>query len=203
MKYRRYGKFRFSDYTSSWFAIILISFLILIGIFTNTKFYLLIVPLMFLGIMVWSIYKPNRECFSISGNTLIIIQGRKKQSIDIPYNPTVILSYADLCPPIAKRIGSGNQTYLLKGRYAVSILQNVSLETVLSRLHKNHVFRYTATMVEECFNEQQYIYSFVCNQELLQKLLANKTCLLIIPESLMKMVSVDLNSKNVYIDKCY
>ncbi len=203
MKYRRFGKFRFRDYTSAWFAIVFLFVVVIFGFLTDTQFYLLIWPLLFLMNMAWSIYKPNSERFLISGNTITIMQGRKKQEVSIPSEPTLIVSYADVCPPLAKRISYGNQTYMLKGRYAISILQKIPLETVFERLHKKYMCKYTNTTVEACFGEYLCVYSFVGNQEMFDKLLANRNCQIIIPETLLNQISIDLHQIDVHIDTGY
>ena len=203
MKYRRYGKFYFSDYISTWFAIAFLFVLVVDGFFTGIQLYLLIWPLLLIFIMTWSIYKPNREYFWISGDTITIMRGKKKHTVSIPVEPTFVLSYADVCPPLAKRLRCGNQTYILKGRYAISILQKLPLETVVERLHQNYTSKYMTSTVEECFNENFYVYSFVCNQEILDKLLSNRNCQIIIPESIGNQISIDLQSVKVHIDTGY
>ena len=203
MKYRRYGKFRFRDYTSAWLVIVFLFVLVVVGFLTDTQFYLLIWPLLLLMIMAWSIYKPNSERFLISGDTITIMQGRKKQKVSIPSELTLVVSYADVCPPLAKRMSYGNQTYMLKGRYAISILQKIPLETALVRLHQNYTNKYTTSTVEACFEEYLHVYSFVGNQELLDELVSNKNCQIIIPETLLNQISIDLHQINAYIDTGY
>lgn len=203
MAHPRYGKFRFRDYISGWFAIIFFLVIVIDGYLTNTLVHLLIWPLFLSMIMAWSIYKPNRERFIISDNIITIIQGRKEQKVIIPSEITLVVSYADVYPPLAKRVGGVNQTYVLKGRYAVSILHKVPLERVLECLHKNYARKYFMSTIEERFNEQTFIYSFVCNRELLDDLLVRENYQLIIPESLLKMVFVNQNTANVYVDVGY
>lgn len=202
MKYRRYGKFHFRDYTSAWFVVVFLFVLVVVGFLTDTQIYLLIWPLLLLMIMAWSIYKPNSEHFLISGDTITIMQGRKEQKVSIPSEPTLVVSYADVCPPLAKRMGYGNQTYMLKGRYAISILQKMPLETALVRLHQNYTRKYTTSTVEACFDEY-LVYSFVGNQEMLDKLLSNRNCQIIIPETLLNEISIDLHQINVHLDTGY
>ena len=203
MMYRRYGKFRFFDYTSTWLAIVFLFALLVVSLLTDIQFYLLIFPLVIIIAMAWSIYKPNSERFLISGDTITIMQGRKKQKVSIPFEPTLVVSYADICPSLAKRISYGNQTYMLKGRYAISILQKIPFETALAQLHLNYTRKYTNSTVEERFDESLYVYSFVGNQEMLDKLLANRNCQIIIPETLLNQISIDLHHINVYIDIGY
>ena len=203
MNYRRYGKFRFRDYTSAWLVIVFLFVLVVVGFLTDTQFYLLIWPLLLLMIMAWSIYKPNSERFLISGDTITIMQGRKKQEVSIPSEPTLVVSYADVCPPLAKRVSYGNQTYMLKGRYAISILQKIPLEIAIVRLHENYTRKYTNSTVEACFDEHLYVYSFVGNQEIVDKLIANNKCQIIIPESLLSQLPINLNQINAHIDTGY
>lgn len=198
--YRRYGEFRFRDYISAWFAISLLLVLMVVGVLTEIQVYWLIWPLFFILIMGWSIYKPNSECFLIFSDTITVVQGRQKRNITIPSEATIILSYADVCPPLAKRIGYGNQTYMLKGRYSISILQKIPLETVFNRLHQNHTYKYTNSTVEACFDEYLYVYSFVGNQEILDKLVANRNYQIIVPETLVHQISIDLHQINVHVD---
>ena len=203
MKHKRYGKFRFSDYISGWIAILIMLELTIAGILTDIKIYLLVCHILVLISMAWSIYKPNSESFSISDDEIIITRGKKEEKISIPLNPTLIVSYADVCPPLAKRISYGLPTYMLKGRYAISILQNTPLETVLKLLHKNYTRKYTASIVEECFDEHLYVYSFVGNKEILDKLLDNRNYQMIIPETLLNQISIDIHQTTAYVDSGY
>ncbi len=202
MEHWRYGKFRFRDYISSLFAIAFMLVLVVIGFLTSTRFTLLIGPLAFLVIMVWSLYIPNRERFSISGDIITTIQGRKKRGIVIPHEPTLVVSYADVCLQFAKGINCGNQTHLLKGRYAVSILRNMPLETALKQLHQKYMRKYTNSTIEAVFDDYQYVYSFVCNQELLQ-LVTHRSCQIIIPETLLHQLLIDSSQANIFIDTGY
>ena len=203
MMYRRYGRFSFCDYISSWLAIVFLFALVVVCFLTDTLVYLFILPLLVLIFMVWSIYEPNSERFLISDDTITITKGRKKQNVFIPSSPTFVISYADVCSSFAKRVNYGNQTFMLKGRYAISILQNTPIEITLAQLHSNYTRKYTNTTLEVYFDEKQYVYSFVGNQEILDKLIANRNCQIIIPESLFNQISIDLHQVNVYIDNGY
>ena len=203
MEYRRYGKFHFSDYASAWLSIVFLFVLVVVGFLTDTQIYLLFWPLLLIIIMIWSIYKPNSERFLISSDTITIMQGRKKKKVSIPSEPTLVISYADVCHPLAKCISYGNQTYMLKNRYAISILQNIPLETAFERLHQNYTRKYTNSTVEAYFDERLYVYSFVGNQKLLDKLLTNRNCQIIIPATLLNQISIGLHQINVHIDTGY
>lgn len=204
MNYHRYGKFRLSDYTSAWFASTFMFVLVVVGLLMDEKIHLLVWPLIMSVVVVWSVLRPNMECFTLADDRIIVKKDRKRKEIDIPPALTLIVSYADVCPPIAKRIGSiGNQTYLLKGRYAISILQKMALEDALERLHQKNVRKYTMSTIESFFDDHSYIYSFVCEQSLFDKLIGNRECQLIIPESLLDKLFVDPSAVNVHIDTGY
>lgn len=205
MEYRRYGKLRFGDYCSAWIGTAIIFVLIIITSVTGAPLFLILYALTLAVYMLYSIFIPNSERFSICDNVIITKKGRKKQEIAIPVELTLIVSYADLCTSLAKRVSIGNQTYMLKNKCAVSILQKIPLETALEGLHPKYAWKYTNTMIEECFDDYRhvYIYSFVCDQNLLDKLIGDRECLLIIPESLSDRVSVNSSNVNVYIDTGY
>lgn len=111
-----------------------------------------------------------------------------------------MVSYADVCPPLTLRTAIGNQTHILKDKYAVSILQKMPLGIAIEALHRNQIHNYTTSIVQRVFDDCRYIYGFVCNQSQIDKLIANQNCLLIIPESLQEKLSVDQSIVDVHID---
>ena len=114
-----------------------------------------------------------------------------------------MVSHADVCPPLAMHTDMGNKTHILKDKVAVSILQKMPVEVVLDVLHRNYVRKYTTSRIRTVFDDYRYIYSFVCNQSLLDALIANRKCLLILPESLSKGMTFELSADNVVIDLGY
>jgi len=201
MEYNRYGKFRARDYFSAWLAII-VYLLIVIFNLKDAPFYLLALPIILSVDTAWSVYAPNRERFSIIGNMIIAKKGRRKMEITIPSEPTLIVSYVDICPPMEKRVGS-LKSYVLKDRYAISIIQKMKLEDVLVHLHEKYVKKYSNETIEASFSRDCFFYSFVCEGDLLNKVLQNRQCLLIIPESLSEKIVFNSEAENVYIDMGY
>lgn len=150
---------------------------------------------------VWLILSPQLEQFVIDSDIIISRFGRKKHTINLPNELTLVISYADICPPFAVRTAIGNRTHILKGKYAVSILHKLPLNIALEKLHSNYVKTYTTSTIQRVFISHQYIYSFVCDdQSLLSRLIMNKQCQLIVPESLRDQISVDLHPINTYVD---
>jgi len=94
----------------------------------------------------------------------------------------------------------GNRTHILKDKYAVSILRETPLDAALDGLHRNGMKKYTSSWVQTVFEGCRYVYGFVCDQAMLDELIADRPCLLIIPESLSGKIAVCSAAANVYID---
>ena len=58
-------------------------------------------------------------------------------------------------------------------------------------------------MVKNAFEPRLFIYSFVCNQSMIDTLAAGRDCLFILPESLKEQVFIKQEAADVYIDKGY
>lgn len=203
MEYYRWGKFRFGDFYIAWLAIgCLLSFSIA-SIILQLSAILSIFPIMYAVVWILKILIPHRERFALGDNTIAIARGKKIRTINLPPMLTLVVSYADVCPPLAIHTDIGKPTHILKGKFAVTVLRDMQLDVVLEALHRNHVQKYTTSTIQAVFNGYQFIYSFVCNQLMLEKMLVNRKCLLVVPESLAEKVSFDLQNKSVYIDMGY
>ncbi len=192
--FKRYGKFNYRDYLSAWVAMLflwLLSFsLIYIGEFS---FGIIIISLTLLWIL--SIFIPYFEFFYIESGKIYVHKGLSKHNFEIT-NKTLIISYTDIHFPLEI------QSYILKNKYSVSIVQQDDIALVSNMLHKNHVKKYTNNTIENnfgnCFN-----YSFVCNQQILNQLLENNVKV-IIPESLIGVFNFDnIKQCKVYFDLGY
>lgn len=129
MEYNRYGKFRARDYFITWFGIGVYLLIVIVNL-KDAPFYLLVLPIVLSLYMAWPVYDPNRERFLIIGNTIITKKGKKKQEIIIPYEPTLIVSYADIGTLLSKRLCAPNEKYVLThlhGKYATKY-SNESIE---------------------------------------------------------------------------
>lgn len=200
MKNRRFGKFRLRDYCISWISIVSLLLFSIASTVLELSFLFVIFPIVYAVILLGVILLPHREQFAINSNSITVFLGKKTQTISLPSELTLVVSYADICPPLAMRTAVGNQTHILKDKFAVSILQKMPVDVALESLHKNRVQKYTTSRIQTVFDDHRYIYSFVCNQSLLDELIANRECLLIIPESLFNVISFDTSIMNVHID---
>ena len=200
MKNYRYGEFRLGDYCMSWVGIVVLLAFSIAVIAMNLPFLYAIFPIVYALIWIWRILAPHYEMFCISGNTISVFRGKKTRTIILPPELTVVVSHVDICPPLTKRTPIGNQTHILKDKYAISILKGMQMDTAVEKLHRNYVQTYTTSTIQTAFDDYQFIYSFVCNQSLFDTLTNNGHCKIIIPESLLGKVSVDPSIMDVYID---
>ena len=200
MRYRRYGEFRVGDYLGSWFGIAVLLVLAIASVLLRVSIWYVFIPIVFSIVWLVFILVPNFECFVLHKDSITAFLGKRRRVIAIPRKVTLVISSADICPPFAIRTACGKQTHVLKNRYAVSILYEMPLEATLEVLHKNYVQEYTTSMIKAYFEEYRYIYSFVCNQELLKALMVGREGILIIPESLQGELTLNSELWKIYID---
>lgn len=200
MKNYRYGIFNASDYCITWISVVFLLLFSVASLILDLSFFFVAVPIAYDLILLWKILIPHTEQFVLNKNEIIVYKGKKEYLIALPTKITLVVSYADICPPFAKRISLWNQTHILKDKYAVSILRDISPERVFDTLHQCPAQQYTTSTVQTVFDDYQYIYSFVCNQSLIEKLVARKQCVVIVPQSLFSKVSIDSKKAEVYID---
>lgn len=195
---KRYGKFRFFDYIESWIAVLFLIVFTVIRFF-NSNFLFALISLGYSIALLLAIIVPNQERYIMCNHQIRVFRGKKEHFISLPSALTVVISYVDICPPLAKKTAVGNTTHVLKDKYAVTLLQKLPPEEVLLRLHSTYVKHYTTSMMIDLFNSR-FIYSFVCDDLLLRNILTNHCCTVIVPDSLMEQVHIDYTCVSVHID---
>lgn len=203
MTNRRLGKFRFGDYNSSWISMVILLSFSSASAIMELPYLLIIFPTLYALIWLGAILFPYCEQFSINSDSIFVRKGRHTRTIHLPTDLTIIVSYADVCPPLSIRTTLGNQTHVLKDKFAVSILQKIPVDVALETLHQHHIPKYTTSSIRTAFDDHRYIYSFVCDQLLFDALVDSKKCLLIIPESLSKVMTFESIAEKVYIDTAH
>lgn len=198
MIYWRYGKIRLSDCLPT-IVIILLSLGVgfvayALRLFAEGSLFFIAAFLTFLSILY-----PYLERFSIVGNVIISKKLFCSLNIVIPPKSVVVITRADVCPVLSR------QSILLKDRFAVSILQDMSLDNALKLIHGKFQsqFMYTNTTIEKTVDEYKFMYSFVLTEGLLKEVLQNTECFLIIPKSVKENIITDNLSIRVYIDSNY
>jgi DNA-binding cell septation regulator SpoVG len=195
---KRYGKFNYSDYIESWIAVLCLIVFTIIWFFNNFYLYALITLGYSIALLI-AVIAPNQERFIMCKHQIRVIRWKKEHFISLPSELTVVISYVDICPPLAKKTAVGNTTHVLKDKYAVTLLQKLPPEEVLIRLHSTYVKHYTTSMMTDLFNSM-FIYSFVCDDLLLRNILTDHCCTVIVPDSLMEQVHIDYTCASVHID---
>ncbi len=220
MKHRRYGPFKLRNHlTRCFFVLVLIGYGMAYLILDISFVYGCVFLLIAAGTVVCYAL-PFTETFELTDNELIISKGRNKRRVLLPAQFIVIVSYADICTDFAKRVSLLNNTDIIKGKWAISLLNEVDTANVLHRLREEYCtpctsyalhrarregfIRYTNCYIEEWFKSgdtQSFIYSFVCDPNLLEQVLKNKNYTMILPESLSDQINTTRLSGNVHIDK--
>lgn len=203
MMYPRYGAFRLSDYHTSWLGMGILSIFAVLSALLKLPLFLVAFPLAYMLFWGWTIFDQNSEKFVLTDDVIVTNKYGKQQRIHLPSELTLLVSYADICPPLSRHVSIGNKTHILKGRYAISILREMPLNAVLSALHQIPVQKYTTSTIQTVFDGYRYIYCFVCDIASIERVMKNRQCLVIVPESLQEEVSIQSTSATTYIDWGY
>ena len=201
IKNSRYGQFRHSDYCVSYLGMAVLLLFSVASIIVDLSWIFIAFPIVLVVFWLLSILMPHRERFIVDHDTITIFRGKNTYTITLPSELILVISYADIAPLFAVRTAARGQTHILRDKYAVSILHETTPETVLEALHRNHLQTYTTSTIQNVFDDFHYIYGFVCNQTLLNQILHNRKCTLIIPASLLPKMSIDAIVANMYVDE--
>ncbi|MBQ8215094.1 MAG: hypothetical protein IJZ33_02405 [Clostridia bacterium] len=216
---KRYGEFKAKDLLTCWIGLSLFGIMGLCSIITSVWGGVLFIIFGFLliGGGIWSVLTyalQYKERFSLNGDTLKVWRYSSRcEDIRLPNDLIVIVSVADMSTLTSKKIGVvGTDRFTLKGRFAISLLQDISVEKTLTVLHNSNLYwsrmynKYTNSFIEADFETicpNRFIYSFVGSNELLKELCLGRNCTVIIQESLSNQIeTADLNA-TVLIDKGY
>lgn len=128
MKHKRYGTMKLKNHLSNCFCD---CFFLLFGIACIAFGISGISAFVFLFIAIFDIaltLTPYREEFAVSHGTVTVYEKGEIKHIILPDQMTIVISYADMCTDLAKRVTLYNSTYMLKGEWAVSLLEDISAE---------------------------------------------------------------------------
>mgnify|MGYP001638019636 FL=1 len=121
-------------------------------------------------------------------------QGKRTHEILLPSNIVLVISQADI------RDTFSVQSYLLRNKYAVSLLHSDPLEEVLQILHANRAKKYTNSSIEAA-STHFLLYSFVYNEYAFTQILKHGVSKVIIPESLVNQIDLSAFECSVFIDE--
>ena len=199
MKNCRYGKFRFSDYWISWIGIMIMTLFSVLFMILDPSI-ISVFPMAYAAVWLWSIVWPHREQFIFGNDSITVYKGKRKFDINLPPEVTIVVSRADIAPLFSVRTATREQTHILSNKYAISILKKMPIEEVLETLHRNHLRTYTTSTIQKSFDDYKFIYSFVCNQQILDQVMYSRSCSVVIPKTLLEELAVDSRLHYVYID---
>lgn len=203
MKEYRYSTFRLADNLRPLTAICIFVLFSVMSTVLNLSFFFTLVPALLAFLYAWQIMQLHREQFVLRSDLILVFMGRKTHTISLPAKITCVISYADVCTPLDTPASLRGALHTQRNRYAVSILQRMPPASVLEALHRTHAKRYTTIMVKNAFEPHLFIYSFVCNQSMIDILVAGRDCLFILPESLKEQVFIRQEAADVPIDMDY
>ncbi len=182
----RYGRFNINDFV----LYIIIYGLMLLGglialVLTDLKWASILLMTVSIGCVI-KMLLPYREKFSIHSDKIIVRVGRREQTISLPKRLTIVISLTDI------RETMGNQSYVLNGKYSLTLLENLSAEEFIQRYRATKATKYTTGVLEEKF-KHHYIYSFVYDCSVMKQLLAGCECTFIAPKSIADIISDDID----------
>ena len=182
----RYGRFNINDY---------VLYIIMSGLmFVGGLISLVLTEVKWIGVFVmiasifWVIEMllPYREKFSIHTDKIKVRVGKRERYIPLPKRLIIVISLTDI------REKMGNQSYVLNGRYSLTLLENLSAEEFLQRYRATKASKYTTSVLEEKFNHH-FLYSFVYDCSVMKQLLAGCEYTLIAPKSIADILSDDID----------
>mgnify|MGYP004497599237 FL=1 len=196
MKYRRYGKFRFENYTGALISLVGLLSVAIVCFFMKIE----VVPSSMCGILcivslMW-ILSPYSEWFVIQAHSMCTYSLWLGSQIELPEGCTLIITEASISFPLSI------QAFHLKERYAVSILRGVSLKETLKTMHRCNATGYTNITIERDF-AYSFVYSFVYEREAFAELLGQGAAQVIIPESLAGRLDLGIVRCEIFVDQGY
>ena len=165
MEFNRYGKLYWKDYKFTLASIGGFVLLAIVNLALSLPLLYSIFPLAFAIIWTILIVRPHMERFTVCDHFILVRQGKHTHEIPLPPNIIVVFSQADI------RDTFSVQSYLLRNKYAVSLLHSDPLEEVLQILHANRAKKYTNSTIDATFT-QSFIYSFVYDKDALAQILS-------------------------------
>lgn len=147
--------------------------------------------------------KQISEKFCLEKNVLTILNGSKLRQKIIPNRILIIVSHPDICLPFSFYNGITEGTQILKDRYAVTILTDRDPNETINRIHKKFRIKYTTSTLQNTFYEYEYIYSFVCTEELFRELTAETEYAVILPNQFNQFLENNDCNQKIYVDFNY
>lgn len=201
MKNYRYGGFKLVDNLRTMIEIVVLLIFSILSVVLDVSYVLSSFAALLAVTCMWQMLRLHIEQFVLQKDSIIVYAGKKTRTINLPTELTLIVSYADVCIPLDAPMFFKHGVHTLNGKYSISIIQKMQLNSALEVLHRIHVKKYTTSVIRHAFEGDQLIYDFVCDQHILNRLIQNRKCLLIVPKTLKNEIDINSCTTEVYIDE--
>ena len=200
MKNYRYGKITLLNYLKIMFFPLAVSVFITASCIAFGFSLWFALPFLCISVFyVASVLHRTREQFLITDEEIIVFNGKKKQVIPLPKQMVVIVSCAEIISSLESNSIHIDKKFVLKNRFAITILQSITKDETIELLKKSLIKEHTTRTLENVFYGYRYVYSFVFDDFLLDRFIANKNAEIIISKSLAEQIDILTDASNVYI----
>ena len=200
MKNYRYGKIPLFNYLKIMLFPFVISILIIVCCVVAESPFWYALPFLCISVFyVASILHRTREQFLITDEEIIVYNGRKERIIPLPQQMLIIVSYAEILPSWESYSVHIDKKFVLKNSFAITILQSITKDETIELLKKSLIKEHTTRTLENVFYGYRYVYSFVFDDFLLDKLIANKNAEILVSQSLFDKVKISRDGVNVCV----
>lgn len=214
MKNNKIGQKRFPKYYGGEYAAIsermmfflCVTCLILLSVwafklYNTTVIVLLIIWGTIFLLEVLSFLSHRIQRFSLCADKVTIKKWFKKEEIALPYELTIIISYVEYPSSISLTNPYGTTTNqssvdIIPGKYAISLLEKTATEEIMKQIHRC-CLPLSQKLIRRVFPDQ-YIFSFNGDRMLLNQLLLEHSCNVIIPEYLQVFTNIEEKDIHVY-----
>ena len=146
---------------------------------------------------VIEILLPYCETFSIHTDEITVRVGNRERYIQLPKKLIIVISLMDI------REKMGNQSYVLNGKYSLTLLENLSAEDFFRRYRATKASKYTASVLEEAFTHH-FLYSFAYDCSAMKQILAGREYTIIMPKSIADILVDDIDdTTHLMVDAQY
>ena len=203
MRNYRYGGFRLIENIWTIIGIAVLWIYVIISLILDVSYAFTLCPAFLATICMWQLIRLHMEQFTLQEDAIISYVWKNTRIINLPSELTLIVSCADVHIPLDAPAFFRPVSKVAKRKYSISILQQVQPSYAINMIHNVQVDKYAMSIIRRIFDGHQFIYDFVCNQHMLEQLIRNRTCSLIVPKSLLNEVCIDSMDVDLIVDEEY
>ena len=193
MKYFKYGKFRFCDFWSAWFGIVISFGINLVALLLNSPWYTTLPLFLLIVWLLWGIWDSFQEKFSVQGDQIFRKKGSRREAILLPPQTIAVIAYAEIPT-------RGIRSYWLKNRYSISLMSPIALDDIQNAFSPS-VRYYSNIGISKKF-QHKVRYQFVVDNQSLPNILKEIPMLesIIVPKSICDKLPIAFAPIQLYVD---